>query len=151
MQYMGKVVTPSPRNLSSYRLTPSLAYSCENEWNLCMHTYDTDDDPAYVLQNWHSECDGFNNFHPTTPALSSLTATYAGGAVCTSIESVCAIGGSITRACKQSYTASALTSCLCQSSLLSAASVCEYVGNKTCDLVPATLSSVDLFILCPVN
>ena len=115
-----------------------------------MNTYDTDDDPAYVLQNWHSECDGFNNFHPTTPALSSLTATYAGGAVCTSIDSVCTIGGSITRACKQSYTASALNSCLCQTSLLSAASVCEYVGNKTCDLVPATLSSIDLFILCPV-
>ena len=83
--------------------------------------------------------------------ISSLTATYAGGGICSSIDSVCGIGGSLTRDCKQSYTASALSSCLCQSSLLSAASVCEYVGNQTCLLKPATLSSVDLFILCPVN
>ena len=85
--------------------------------------------------------------------ISSLTATYAGGGVCSSIDSVCTFGGSITRACKQSYAASssALTSCLCQSSLLSAASVCEYVGNQTCLSKPATLSSVDLFILCPVS
>ena len=128
-----------------------MAYSCQNEWNSCLKTYDANDDPEYVLQNWHSECDGFDNFHPTTPVISSLTATYAPAPVCSSIDSVCTIGGSITRACKQSYTASALTSCLCQSSLLSAASVCEYVGNKTCELVPATLSSIDLFILCPVN
>ena len=126
-------------------------YSCENEWNACMNSYDADDAPADVLSNWHSECDGFNNFHPTTPVISSLGTTYAGGGICSSIDSVCTIGGSITRACKQSYTASALTSCLCQSSLLSAASVCEYVGNITCEIRPATLSSVDLFILCPVN
>ena len=147
---------PSPERFPSavYRYAdPKLTYthSCENEWNSCLNTYDVHDDPAYVLENWHSECDGSKYFVPTTPVISSLTATYAGGGICSSIDSVCGIGGSLTRDCKQSYTASSLSSCLCQSSLLSAASVCEYVGNQTCRLKPATLSSVDLFILCPVT
>ena len=129
--------------------------SCESEFRQCLDSYEEDNEAQQVLANWHSECDKFISFKPTTPVLLTPTTTIAAYAVCTNIESICTLGGSITRDCKESYTAdsqsASLSSCLCQSSLLSAASVCEYDGNITCLQKPATLSSVDLWMLCPVS
>jgi hypothetical protein len=130
-------------------------FSCESEYRQCLDSYEEDNEAQQVLANWHSECDKFITFTPTTPVLSTLTSTIPPYAVCTNIESICSLGGSITRDCKASYRAdsqsASLSSCLCQTSLLSAASVCEYDGNITCFQMPATLSSVDLWRLCPVS
>jgi hypothetical protein len=87
--------------------------------------------------------------------LSTLASPIAPLAVCSSIESICQVGGSITKACKTNYDAitqsSQLTSCICQSSLLSAASVCEFNGNITCLMRSAALSNIDLWYSCPVS
>lgn len=133
----------------------SSIFNCESEYRQCLDSYEEDNEMQQVLANWHSECDTYISFTPATPVLSTPTSTIAAYAVCTNIESICSLGGSITRDCKESYTANSqsvsLSSCLCQTSLLSAASVCEYDGNITCFQRPATLSSVDLWILCPVQ
>jgi len=132
----------------------SSIFDCESEYRLCLDSYEEDTEMQQVLANWHSECDTFINFSPTTPVLSTPTFTIM-NPICDNIDSICTFGGSITRACKETYTAdsqaSSLSSCLCQSSLLSAASVCEYDGNITCLDYPATLTSIDLWILCPVQ
>jgi hypothetical protein len=128
--------------------------SCESEYRLCLDSYEEDNAMQEVLANWHSGCDEFITFTPTTPVLSTPTFTI-GNPTCSIIASVCTFAGSITRACKETYTASSqiasLSSCICQPSLLSSASVCEYDGNITCNNFPATLASIDLWNLCPVS
>ena len=129
--------------------------SCENEFRQCLQSYEEDNQEQQVLENWHSGCDHFITFPLSTPVLSTLASSIGDPAVCSEIETVCTEGGSITRDCKQSYGAatdsSGLTSCLCQSSLLSAASRCEFDGNITCSEQTAALSNIDLWILCPVS
>lgn len=85
--------------------------------------------------------------------LSSVTVSASFVDVCQNVAASCAEDGIITQECKLSYKDSSeqLSSCLCQPSLLSVASYCEYFGNKTCGLVSATLTEVDLFQLCPVS
>ncbi|KAN0110870.1 hypothetical protein V8E51_007257 [Hyaloscypha variabilis] len=132
----------------------SSIFDCESEYRICLDSHEEDNAMQQVLANWHSGCDKFITFSPTTPVLSTPTFTI-GNPACSAIESICTFGGSITRACKESFTASiqiaSLSSCLCQSSLLSAASVCEYDGNITCNNFPATLADIDLWILCPAQ
>jgi len=128
-------------------------FDCENEERVCLQSYEEDNEAQQVLANWHAGCDDFITFTPITPALSTLVSSVAPLAVCSNIESICEEGGLITSACKSSFSAitqgSQLTSCICQSSLLSAASVCEFDGNITCLEETATLSNIDLWRLCP--
>ena len=147
-----ELVPSNPLYFAPKRLTSTR--SCESEYRQCLDSYEEDGEIQQVLANWHSECDTFVTFAPTTPVLSTPTFTI-GNPICTNIESICTFGGSITRACKESFPSDSQTaslySCLCQSSLLSAASVCEYDGNITCLGTPATLTSIDLWVLCPVS
>jgi len=125
----------------------------EKEERVCLHSYEEDTEEQQVVANWHSGCDNFITFTPTTPALTSLVSSVAPLAVCSNIESICREAGSIASSCEPSYSdvaqSSQFTSCLCQTSLLSAASVCEFDGNITCREETAALSNIALWQLCP--
>jgi hypothetical protein len=119
--------------------------NCESEERvICLQLllYEEDNE-AQVLANWHSGCDDFRPLpqhsrlwsqqypRPFVPVLSQYVR--------------------ITSACKSSYYYTAITqssqfmSCICQSPLLSAASVGEFDGNITCLGEPAALSNyIDL-------
>src|SRR5271154_2009429 len=66
--------------------------SCESEYRQCLDSYEEDNEAQQVLANWHSECDTFISFTPTTPVLSTPTSTIAAYAVCTNIASICTLG-----------------------------------------------------------
>jgi hypothetical protein len=125
--------------------------SCENEMRQCGQNYAFDSSAQQVLQNWHEDCDRFITFTPTTPPLTSLTATF-NQQICTALESSCQSFDVQYSSCTGSYTGSTdLTSCFCRPLMLSLASECLYDGNVSCKSTTAALSNIALYSQCQVR
>ena len=124
--------------------------SCENEMRQCGQNYAFDSSAQAVLANWHSDCNAFITFSPTTPPLTSLTATF-NQQICTALASSCQSFDVEYSSCSNSYTAfTDLKSCICRPSMLSLASECRYDGNISCKSTTAALSNILLYSQCQV-
>jgi hypothetical protein len=79
----------------------------------------------------------------TTPLVTSLATTYD-VLNCESIGQSCLQVLQVSSTCSSMYAlyTQDLDSCLCQSSILSLASVCEYDGNVSCKRTTANIQSV---------
>jgi hypothetical protein len=121
--------------------------SCENEERLCLGTDDGSLQTA--IDGWHSACDGEITFSPTTPVVTSLTATYNQD-FCNTAGSACASGLDLTSQCSLSYTSlgAQFSSCICQPELLSLQYTCLYQVNTSCFGEPATLTNLPAYKLC---
>src|SRR5450755_4408842 len=119
---------------------------CEGEFRLCFggNSFDNEFTGSTGLYNlWHSACDATITYKPTTPAISSLSATFDTD-FCNTVQQGCNRFGFATDDCSQSYTVSeSISSCWCQSSILSLASVCQIDGSMSC--LFSTPITTDLF------
>jgi len=124
--------------------------SCENEFRECFENDDYDSSAQQLLSIWNEGCDGFVSFTPTTPPLSTLSTTYNDDA-CTSVYSSCASWSYAIEECSSSFPSVTRSqiSCACQARILSLAYSCEFIGNETCEQVPAALSDVFGYSFCP--
>lgn len=119
-------------------------FSCNSEQRLCLGNNEVDIHFEQPLSIWHSECDDKVNYSPTTPVLSSITASYDVN-VCRTVDLECE---SLTRervACTQTYVEgqeAVLTSCLCAPPVLSLAYSCSVLGNVSCIQAPAHLTQM---------
>lgn len=122
---------------------------CESEMRLCFEDNSLDDTYQSALSLWHSLCNTFITFSPTTPAVSAINTSY--DALCgNAIEEDCTTAQIILEQCSNSHTDNVLfTSCLCQPQFLSLDYTCEFLGNTSCLGVPATLSSLAGYQICP--
>jgi hypothetical protein len=109
--------------------------SCQSEFRICVQGYEYDSEfegPQGLYALWHSACDGAISYTPTTPPITSLSAT-AGVDACLTAESNCAALGLSTESCTSSYSLSAeLQHCFCQPAVLDLASRCEIDGSVSC-------------------
>ena len=129
---------------------------CDNEMKSCL---DTDDSGPHgvqeIISDWHVLCDNSISFKPTTPSTVVLSSTTYNSEACTAAESACNIGTSLGSSCVMDHPASAqpeqFSSCICRPQMLSAASVCQYDGNKTCFGVPAALNNIPQWSFCSVR
>lgn len=118
---------------------------CQSEFRVCAqgNAYDAEflgSQGLFAL--WHSACDGTLTYSPTTSSLSSLATTFD-GANCLSAESDCNDLNAATSACSATYQdASDVKSCVCQTSILEIASLCD-IGIGSC--LGAPPNSTDLF------
>jgi hypothetical protein len=90
-------------------------------------------DPSYesALSQWHSLCNTFITFSPTTPPVSTITVSY--DALCNGVEEACATAKLLFDQCDGSYTNDVhFTSCVCQTRFLILDYSCEYLGNTSC-------------------
>lgn len=136
-------------------------YSCESEARLCYESDTYDASISSYLANWHSVCDSYITFTPTSPVLSTLTTTFvlaatSNQAYCNGIAQDACQSFSVSEvACLQINTAatgSQFLSCACQESLLSLASVCLYDAAITCQSKStAILGDVPLYSICGVS
>ena len=121
-------------------------FDCDSEERLCLGS-GAEPDPhlSNEVSVWHSECDPIINYTPTTPVISSITASYNVNYCLTvdqNCESLTQQRGICTNEYDQSSAAASLTSCLCQPPLLTLAYDCSILGNVSCIQVPAALSNM---------
>jgi hypothetical protein len=123
----------------------TLVASCKSEQRLCVENDNLDSAVDSIIDNWHIECDSFVSSEAssiTTPVVTSLTATFD-VLNCQSIAQSCLQALQASTVCSTKYTVGVdFNSCLCQSSILSLASVCEYDGNVSCKLTTANIQNV---------
>jgi hypothetical protein len=131
-------------------ICPADILSCGSEERLCYGNNNLDGGYKSELQLWNSACDDKITFSPTTPVLSSLTATYD-EQYCTSAASACQDGEAGLQACSISYLGKDVqkySSCYCAPSLLSAEYTCGFLGNTSCEQIPATLTNMVQYKYC---
>jgi hypothetical protein len=113
----------------------------------------TNMDDSILIFVGHSICDSSITFTPTTPAVSTITAP-VDSRCGDPFESACHQASDGVQNCQFSFSGTASSSieakinCLCQSTLLSEAFTCEYVGNVTCSDKPVATSSLYGYGLC---
>lgn len=126
-------------------------FGCESEQRLCFFNQNFDSSAQEVVANWHSDCDTYITFSPTTPVLSTLSRTINPD-VCTSAYSSCASMSYEIEQCSSSFPSSSAIksqiSCACDTKILSLAYQCEYVGNVSCQMMSAELTNVFGYSLC---
>jgi hypothetical protein len=124
--------------------------SCESEWRLCLENDDFDGDAQEDVSLWNSACDAQITFSPTTPVLSTVTATYD-DQYCTTAAAACDRDKTALEACSISYLgqdATKYSSCFCAPPVLSDAYTCGFLGNVSCRQVPATLTNLVEYTYC---
>ena len=123
--------------------------SCESELHLCLDSDDNDGSLQTAIDEWHSACDKEITFSPTTPVVTSLTATYNQD-FCNAAGSACASGLDLTSQCSLSYTSlgAQFSSCICQPELLSLQYTCLYQLNASCLGEPAALTNIPAYNFC---
>jgi hypothetical protein len=123
--------------------------SCENEQRLCFGNDDNDGSLQTGIDQWHSACDTEITFSPTTPIVTSLTATYNQD-FCNTAGSACASGNDLASQCSLSYTnlGAHFSSCFCQPELLSLQYTCLYQLNTSCLAEPAALTNIPAYNFC---
>jgi hypothetical protein len=126
-------------------------FDCDSEERLCLGTGElVDSHLSQQVSFWHSECDDKVNYTPTTPIISSITASYNID-YCNTVKLNC---NSLTQErvlCDNIYQtgpAASLTSCLCQPPLLTLAYDCSILGNVSCIQVPAALTNMAEYEHC---
>jgi hypothetical protein len=101
------------------------------------------------ISNWHDICDPYITLDVTTPTIAEPTRTLGQG-ICEAVPENCYHLSEATDACSSSYTIPAdFTSCRCESSMLSLASVCK-IDGLSCDGLTATKSHLWEFRECPL-
>lgn len=122
--------------------------SCESEVRLCLDSDDGDDSMQTAIDEWHSACDNEITFSPTTPVVTSLTATYNQD-FCSAAGSACASELDLATQCSLSYTNfGAFSSCYCQPEMLSLQYTCQYQRNTSCFGEPAALTNIVAYSFC---
>ncbi|KIW13498.1 hypothetical protein PV08_08686 [Exophiala spinifera] len=125
-------------------------YDCESEYRLCLLNDYFDGDAQNLISLWNSACDDAITFSPTTPVLSTLTSTYDVG-YCTTAQSACAVEEVALSSCSVNYLGKddqKFSSCFCAPSFLSAQYTCGFLGNVSCQQVPATLTNLVGYSYC---
>jgi len=99
---------------------------------------------------WHSVCDSYINFVPTTPVLSSLTATRNNNFCRSDVVHNCLSASASNEQCiPLADTSSALSSCLCQPPLILNLYTCLFLGNASCQAgTSAALTNIPLYTFC---
>jgi hypothetical protein len=122
--------------------------SCESELRLCLDSDDGDGSLQTAIDEWHSACDLEITFSPTTPVVTSLTATYNQD-FCNAAGSACASEADLISQCSLSYTnLGQFSSCYCQPELLSLQYTCLYQLNTSCFGEPAALTDIPAYNFC---
>jgi len=121
--------------------------SCESEIRLCLDSDDGDGSLQTAIDEWHSACDGEITFSPTTPVVTSLTATYNED-FCRAAGSACASEADLVTQCSLSYIGAQFSSCYCQPELLSLQYSCDYQLNTSCFGEPAALTNIPAYNFC---
>lgn len=100
-----------------------------------------------LLALWHSACDGTLTYSPTTSSLSALATTFD-PPDCLSAESDCNVLSAATSACSATYRdVGDVQSCICQSSVLKVASLCD-VGAGSCLGAPPNSTQLFSYQFC---
>ena len=126
-------------------------FDCDSEERLCLgNGAEPDPHLSQEVSIWHSECDPIINYTPTTPIISSITASYNLD-YCLTADQNCESLTQQRDVCTDDYDqgpAASLTSCLCQPPLLTLAYECSILGNVSCIQVPAALSNMAEYGKC---
>ncbi|KAF6786176.1 hypothetical protein CMUS01_16522 [Colletotrichum musicola] len=121
---------------------------CKGEARQCVLGNDFDSFFDKEIANWHDACDPYLKQPATTPTVAAPTATLE-MAECRSYAESCAALSRATAACTSSFKRPAdVTSCRCESSLISLASVCEIDGSSRCLMQTPVTSEVWEFKNC---
>lgn len=124
--------------------------SCQSEFRVCAQGNEYDAEflgSQGLFALWHSACDGTLTFSPTTSSLSALATTFD-EANCLSAESDCNVFSAATSACSATYQDSSdIQSCVCQSSVLEIASLCD-VGAGSCLGTPPNATDMFSYQYC---
>ncbi|KAH8748115.1 hypothetical protein F5883DRAFT_509362 [Diaporthe sp. PMI_573] len=121
---------------------------CEEEFRQCAlsTTYDSEFEDS--LSQWHSACDDKISFAVTTSSIALPTQTLDQD-TCPSIDQSCIALQSTSSSCLTAYTAASdLSSCQCQPSVLSLASVCEIDGSLSCLFQTPISTSLWSYVYC---
>ncbi|OLN89644.1 hypothetical protein CCHL11_10035 [Colletotrichum chlorophyti] len=121
---------------------------CKGEARQCVlsNTFDSSFDTE--IANWHDACDPYLTQPATTPTIAAPTATLVVDKCRSYVES-CAALSRVAAACTSSFTRPAdVTSCRCQESAISLASVCEIDGSRDCLRQTPVTSSIWEFRNC---
>lgn len=99
---------------------------------------------------WHSVCDTYINFTPTTPVLSSLTATRNNNFCRSDVIHNCLSASASNEQCSPlADNPSAHSSCLCQPPLILNFYTCLFLGNASCQVgTTAALTNIPLYTFC---
>src|SRR5271155_5625301 len=139
------MLLPGKQTPPSIKWQVPMIVSCESEFRLCAGGYEFDSEfqgPNGYFGLWHSACDGFITYTPTTPAITTLSVTFD-QANCLSAESYCGAFGSSTDSCASVYSISVeLESCWCQATILDLVSRCEVDGSISCLLETPTTTNL---------
>ncbi|KAH6986959.1 hypothetical protein EDB80DRAFT_756154 [Ilyonectria destructans] len=105
---------------------------CKGEFRQCGLTNSYDSAFDTEIGNWENACAPYLTTKITTPSIAGPTRTLNEDTCQTYVES-CVRLSQASASCTSSYTKPAdITSCRCQSSMISLASVCEIDGSKSC-------------------
>ncbi|RYP56176.1 hypothetical protein DL769_009960 [Monosporascus sp. CRB-8-3] len=122
---------------------------CKEENRECVKGYHFDSTSDDMIARWHDNCSPYLTFTPTTPILTPLSTTMDMDG-CKSAYDACLRQDDGVKLCAEAYSASPteVTSCLCQPTHLSVASVC-YVDRTKCILTEtANISTVLEYSYC---
>jgi hypothetical protein len=125
-------------------------HSCGSEQRLCYGNDMFDGQMNQLADNWNSACDKVITFTPTTPVASTLSVSYD-QQYCTTAASACQEQDNNLQSCSISYLGkdvAKFSSCFCDPPVLSAAFTCGFLGNVSCNAVPATLSNFVQYTAC---
>lgn len=115
---------------------------CKGEIRQCVLSNSFDSAIDDEIANWLEACSPYLPSDITTPSVAQPTRTLNGDTCQTFIESCAHLSQSIT-SCSSAYTKPAdITSCRCQSSLVSLASVCNLDGPESCIGTTAAMSDI---------
>lgn len=124
------------------------SFSCESELRLCFESTDLDDNMVEGISSWHSVCDTYITYSPTTPVLSTITSTYD-AAFCESAELACLSEEVALDKCTTITDISSFDECSCQPSILRYDYTCQYLGNSSCLGIEAAYSNLIGYSDCP--
>lgn len=128
---------PSPSTKDADKLS-----RCKGEIRQCVLSNSFDSAIDDEIANWQEACSPYLPSDITTPSVAQPTRTLNGDTCQTFIESCAHLSQSIT-SCSSAYTKPAdITSCRCQSSLVSLASVCNLDGPESCIGTTAAMSDI---------
>jgi hypothetical protein len=118
--------------------TPSLfVYRCKNEQRQCFLSYEWDYGYDAEVKDWHKVCDAYTSL---VTSILPVPPTSIIPIDCTTVFASCERGNRAIQSCTRSYDSTEpelLRSCLCDTPLLSALSVCMVDGHECVGKLPA--------------
>lgn len=124
--------------------------SCQDDITRCLESHMFDAQFEDRIARWHATCDARMTTTMTTPAVTSLTATYDFGA-CSRLEGSCISADYETNKCSATFlptSSISFLSCVCQPPIYSLMSECQYNGNISCKRTTADESNILGYSTC---